>query len=161
MVGATHKIFFTVRRFKSVRLIPRFTDRKRVLESGLTRQEGMEDDTIKRTCCVHDYHVYKEIWEAAVGEILMCEREPRNTADRYAVAVKKGRTIIGHLPRKVSRVCSLFLQRGRIIHCTVTRRRYSGDLPQGGLEVPCILAFQSRAKPKELAKLKLLLKALK
>ena len=133
-----------------------------MLESGLTRQEGMEDDTVKRTCCVRSYHVYKEIWEAAVGEILMCEKEPRNTADRYAVAVKKDRTIIGHLPRKVSRVCSLFLQRGRIIHCTVTgRRRYSGDLPQGGLEVSCILAFQSRAKPKELAKLKLLLKALK
>ena len=47
-----------------------FTDRKRALESGLTCQEGMEDDTVKRACCVHSYHVYKEIWEAAVGEIL-------------------------------------------------------------------------------------------
>ena len=70
VVGATHEIFFTVRRFKSVRLIPMFTDQKQALESGLTRQEGMEDDTVKRACCVHSYHVYKEIWEAAVGEIL-------------------------------------------------------------------------------------------
>ena len=162
MVGATHKIFFTVCQFKSVCLVPRFTDRKRTLKSGLTCQEGMEDDTVERACCIRSYHVYKEIWEAAVSEILMCERESRNAADKYAVAVKKDRTIIGHLPRKVSRVCSLFLWRGRIIHCTVTgRRRYSGDLPLGGLEVPCILAFQSRAKIKELAKLKHLLKAAK
>ena len=119
----------------------------------------MEDDTVERACCVRGYHVYKEIWEAAVGEILVCEREPRNAADRYAVAVKKDGMIIGHLPRKVSRVCSLFLRRGGIIHCKVTgRRRYSGDLPQGGLEVPCTLAFESRAKPKELAKIKHLLK---
>ena len=74
-------------------------------------------------------YIYKEIWEAVVGEILACEREPKNAADRYAVAVKKDGTIIGHLPRKVSGVCSLFVRRGRIIHCTVTGRRYSGDLP--------------------------------
>ena len=64
-----------------------------------------------RTCWVRGYHVYQEIWEAAVGEVLACEREPRNATDRYAVAVKKDGTIIGHLPRKVSRVCSLFLRR--------------------------------------------------
>ena len=33
--------------------------------------------------------MYKEIWEAAAGEVLMCEREPHNALDRYAVAVKK------------------------------------------------------------------------
>ena len=69
-----------------------------------------------------------------------CEREPRNAKDGYAVAVKKDRTVIGHLPRKVSRVCSLFLRRGGSIHCTVTgRQRYSVDLPQGGLEIPVLL----------------------
>ena len=52
---------------------------------------------------------YKEVWEAAVGESLVCKREPENTSDRYTVAVKKEKgTLIGHLPRKVSRVCSLF-----------------------------------------------------
>ena len=44
----------------------------------------------------------KEIWKVAVGEILACKREPRNAADRYAVAVKKDGVTIGHLPRKVS-----------------------------------------------------------
>ena len=37
--------------------------------------------------------------------------KPENASDQYAVAVKKG-TTIGHLPQKVSRVCSLFLRWG-------------------------------------------------
>ena len=109
-----------------------------------------------RDWCIRGYHVYREIWEAATGEVLVCEREPRNARDRYAVAVKKDGCVIGHLPRKVSRVCSLFLRRGGSIHCMVTgRRRYSVDLPQGGLEVPCLVVFA--AKPKEIQKLKQLL----
>ena len=81
-----------------------------------------------RDCCIRGYHVYQEIWEAAVGEVLVCEREPRDVEDRYAVAVKKDGTVIRHLPRKVSRICSLFLRRGGSIHCTVTgRRRRSAD----------------------------------
>ena len=109
-------------------------------------------DEYGRALCVRGYHVYREIWEAAVGEVLICEREPRNAKDGYAVAVKKDGTVIGHLPRKVSRVCSLFLRRGGSIHCTVTgRQRYSVDLPQGGLEIPCFVVFA--AKPKEIKKL--------
>ncbi len=56
--------------------------------------------------------MYKDVWAASIGEVLMCEREPHNALDRYAVAVKKTGTIIGHLPRKLSRVCSLFATRG-------------------------------------------------
>jgi len=60
--------------------------------------------------------------------------------DRYAVAVKKDEMIIGQLPRKISHVCSLFLRRGGCTSCTVTgTKRYSADLPQGGLEIPCLL----------------------
>ena len=111
----------------------------------------------ERVCCIRGYHVYKEIWEVATGEVLICERELHNVRDRYAVAVKKSGTIIGHLPRKLSRVCSLFLRRGGTIVCTVTGgRRYSADLPQGGLEVPCSLLF--KATPKEVQKLKTLWK---
>ena len=88
---------------------------------------------------------------------MICEREPENASDRYAVAVKKEGTIIGHLPRKLSWVCSLFLRRGGAIKCTVTgRRRYSADLPQGGLEVPCSLLF--KGSPEEIKKLKKLWK---
>ena len=59
-------------------------------------------------CCVRGYHVYKDMWAAAIGEELVCNREPTNAADRYAVVILKQETIIGHLPRKISKVCSLF-----------------------------------------------------
>ena len=36
--------------------------------------EGFERDS-----CICGYHVYKEIWQAAVGEELECDRERRNT----------------------------------------------------------------------------------
>ena len=51
----------------------------------------------ERNCCIRGYHVglYKEIWEAVVGEALVCGREPENASDRYTVAVKKEGTIIG------------------------------------------------------------------
>ena len=84
------------------------------------------------------------IWAEAVGEVLISRREPTNSADRYAVVVLKEETIIGHLSRKMSKVCTLFLRRGGSICCKVTGSRcYSRDLPQGGLDihVPCSLLF--------------------
>ena len=105
-------------------------------------------------CCVFvAIHVYQAIWTAAVGQVLPCVREPANPDDRYAVAVMKDGTIVGHLPKKVSRICSLFLRRGGSICCRVSgNRRYSADLPQGGLEIPCSVMF--KAKPKEIKKIR-------
>ena len=39
--------------------------------------------------CFGGFHVYKVIWEAAVGEELECGREKGNRVDRYTVAVVK------------------------------------------------------------------------
>lgn len=114
-------------------------------------------ETLEKDLCIRGYHVYQQIWSAAVGEVLSCCREPTNLRDRYAVAVEKDDIIIGHLPRKVSRVCSIFMRRGGSIVCVVSGgRRYSGDLPQGGLEIPCRLVFTAKAK--EIKKLKRLFK---
>lgn len=115
----------------------------------------MESEEFEVPCSVRGYHVYHHIWAAAVGEVLNCDREPTNDKDRYAVAVVKDGTIVGHLPKRISRVCSLFLLRGGNILCTVVGgRRYSSDLVQGGLEIPCTLRFIG--KPKEINKLKAL-----
>ena len=82
-------------------------------------------DTWERRCCVRGYHVYNVIWTAVNNEILTCERDSHNPRDRYAVAVMKNGTVVGHLPRKESRVCSLFMRRGGNINCTVVgKRRY-------------------------------------
>lgn len=93
---------------------------------------------------VRGYHVYRNIWEATVCKNLPCQRELNNRHDPFAVAVLRKETTVGHVPRVISAICSSFLQRGGSISCTVTgRRKYSEDLPQGGVEVPCTLNFKS------------------
>ena len=55
--------------------------------------------------------------------------------DMLAVC-KVGDEIVGHLPRNISTMCSIFIRRGEIIYCTVSgRRQYSRDFPQGGMEI--------------------------
>ena len=108
---------------------------------------------LERESCIRGYHVYQSSWEATIGETLGCRREPTNEIDRYSVAVIKSGAVVGHLPRKISKLCSIFLRRGGSIHCEVIGgRRYSEDLHQGGMEIPCILFF--RGKDKEIEKLK-------
>ena len=108
----------------------------------------------QQNLCICRYHVYREVWEAAVGETFECAMEPGNA---FAVAIEKDGIVIGHLPRKVSRVSALFLKRGGTINCTETRRqRHSADLPQGGLEILCVAIFQGQAK--EIQKLRRVLK---
>ena len=58
---------------------------------------------------VRGYHIYKDIWAGVIEEELVCSREPTNAADRYAMVIMKEETIIEQLPRKTSKVCSLFL----------------------------------------------------
>ena len=97
---------------------------------------------------VRGYHYYKSIWEAAIdGEVLACEREVGNVHDTFTVSVKKDGIIVGHCPRKISSICSIFIRRGGSITCQVNgNTRYSQDLPQRGLEVPCILTFRTSKK---------------
>ena len=93
------------------------------------------------------------MWTPITGEYLVCAREEENSQDRYAVAVLKHDEIVSHLPRTISTISSLFIRRGGSIQCEVTdHRRYSRDLPQGGMEVPCKLHF--RGDGSELKKVK-------
>ena len=62
--------------------------------------------------CISGYHVYKETWMVAIGEVLTCARVPTNSDDRYAVAVEKDGTIADHLPKKVFCMCTLSPRRG-------------------------------------------------
>ena len=70
-----------------------------------------------------------------------------NVHDTFAVAVMRSDTIAGHCPRKISAICFIFIRRGGRITCQMTGgRRHLSDLPQGGLEVPCVLKFQTSSK---------------
>ena len=96
-------------------------------------------------CCIRGYHVYMEVWEATIGEVLHCEPQANNTKDQYAVAVCRltDKLIVGHIPKIMSRICWLFLKKPNCtISCCVTGgHQYSHDLSQGGLQIPCSLKF--------------------
>ena len=74
---------------------------------------------------------------------LRCQREEDNPRDSYAVAVTKSRTgVVGHVPRYLSTVCSLFIRRSGAVYCIVTgTRRYSKDLPQSWHGNPMQISF--------------------
>ena len=58
--------------------------------------------------CVRGFDVYGDIWTPSTGERLTCERDIGNPNDTYAVAIKKGAEVVGHVPRKISAACALF-----------------------------------------------------
>ena len=68
--------------------------------------------THEANSCVRGFHVYDDIWTPFVGETLACEQESGNPNDPYAVAIKKGSEVVGHVSRKSSAACSLFLLLG-------------------------------------------------
>ena len=96
--------------------------------------------------------MFKSIWTPFVGEQLQICREGGNVHDRYAVSVKKDDgTLVGHVPREISRIFWYFLRHGGNITCEVSGRRKRGK----GLEVPCLYEF--RGVKKLVAKLEVLL----
>ena len=77
---------------------------------------------------IRGHHVYKDVWTLVIGEELMCQRELGNLKDLFTMSVLKGSTIVGHVPRKISVICSMFLQTGGTIDCTVVgNRQHSRD----------------------------------
>ena len=87
-------------------------------------------------------HVYKDVWIPVVGEELISQHELGNLRDPLIESLVKGTTIVGHMPCKISAICSMFLQIGGIINCCViSSKQYLRNLVQGGLEVPCKLKF--------------------
>jgi hypothetical protein len=65
----------------------------------------------------------QSVWSSEEGENLVCKWEMSNPRDSYAVVCLKEEQTVGHLPRKISRLCSLFLGRGGGITATVTGKR--------------------------------------
>ena len=69
---------------------------------------------------VRGYHVYQEVWEVRIGEVLPCLREVGNRHDPYAIAVKD-ELVIGHLPHKIS---CIYSRRGSEEHEAVELSAY-------------------------------------
>ena len=85
--------------------------------------------------CIRGYQVYQDEWTPMLDETLSCCRELTNVHDPFAVKVMKADAYVGHLPKKISSTCSLFIMKGGVISCKVTdpNRKYLRDLAQGGL----------------------------
>ena len=118
---------------------------------------GMDEDfssgEFTTDSMVQGHHVYQEVWTPNTGEYLVRTREEENLQDHYVVTALKHDEIIGYLPKTISTISSLFITCGSSIQCEVTyHRRYSRDLPQGGMDVPCKLHFY--ADGSELKKVK-------
>ena len=69
-----------------------------------------------------------------------------NPSDLYAVTMLHGGVVIGHVLQIISAACSAFIRRGGVASCEVTGAKYSVDLSQGGMEVPCKLTFTAPSK---------------
>ena len=93
---------------------------------------------------LREHHIYKDIWDASIGEELSCQREAENYTDPFAVTVMKDNNFVSHMPRKISTVWLFLHQGGQIVCCVTGSRHYSHDLLQGGVEIPCILVFDSK-----------------
>ncbi len=105
--------------------------------------DGLRKSSLHLCSCVREYHVYKDVWAASAGAGLQCDREARNSNDPYAVAVQNNGLTVGHIPRTISCLCSIFVWRGGSIVGTITgKRKHSCDLPQGGVELPLYLHLQ-------------------
>ena len=103
----------------------------------------LDNETFSIEVMVCGYYVYEDIWDAALEEQLPCQREPMNSKDPFVVMVVKSQATVGHILRKILLICSMFLRHGGTICCQVTVSRcYSKGLPEGGLEIPCMLMFQ-------------------
>ena len=74
--------------------------------------------------------------------LLCCPKGFNPYSPRAVKVTKSGRTF-GHLPKRISATCFLFIWGGGTIQCKVTdshrKYMYCVDLVQGGLDIPCIL----------------------
>ena len=98
--------------------------------------------SFQKSSVIRGHHVYKRIWTPVIGEVLDAERERNNSSDKHAVAVTRNGSIVGHVPREMSRIAAYFLTRGGRITAEVTGPRKYGK----GLEVPCMYTFSGKKK---------------
>ena len=91
---------------------------------------------------IHGHHVYKRILAPTAAEILSVNFDPAIKHNRFAIAVLKAGTFVGHVPQEVSRIFYFFLMNGGKVMSEVTGRRKYGK----GLEIPCIYKFTGTEK---------------
>ena len=89
---------------------------------------------------------------------MRCSHERNNIYDRYAIAANKrlrghlADSIMGHLPRDISRATRFFLLRGEMVYLKGTDENYHrSPLIEGGLEIPVEVICEMDDTPKNRA----------
>ena len=81
-----------------------------------------------------------------VNEVLNLRREPGNPFSMFAIAVTKDVEVVGHVPKAIERVFSLFLAReGNGGSCTITGMHVNCGVGLG-IEVPCVYRLYGQEK---------------
>ena len=110
--------------------------------TGMTSQPlGSSIACLDIVSFIRGYHAYQGTWLPSVGEVLELEKEPLNSVDRYAVAVTKNGTVVGHVPRNFSALFFHFLTRSQnkgVAKVTGTEVNRGAGY---GLEIPCFYRF--------------------
>ena len=90
---------------------------------------------------IRGYHIYINIWEPLLSECLKCMKEPTNAVDKNAVAVVRTNSIskdvvVGHVPKNISMVLSMFLSLPRGTLNIVVTGKHVNHGAGYGLEIP-------------------------
>ena len=96
-------------------------------------------------------HVYMDIWNPVIGEILKYKREPTNEVDKYVVAIMCSdslgkESVVGHIPHNISKFSSMFLTIPSIaIEVEVLGKRVNSGSGYG-LEIPVKYRYYGKEK---------------
>lgn len=88
-------------------------------------------------CGLRGYHIYKAIWSPRNHELLVAKQETNNPHDQYAIAAYKQESVVGHLPKEISRFTWFIIRHGAAVTVKVVDvRQRRSPLIRGGLEIP-------------------------
>ena len=87
---------------------------------------------------MREHHVFKRIWTPVNGQLLQVRAETGNERDAYADATVHDNTIVGDMPREISRTAFHFLQHVGCITWEITGCRKLSDVPTKRLVVPSL-----------------------
>jgi len=93
---------------------------------------------------IRGYHYYRRYWHPVEEEQLVCSHEEDNAFDQFAIKTcKLNGSIVGHLPRELSRTLNfLMIRDARIFADLKSTNHRRSPLVQGGLEIPCKITIQ-------------------
>ena len=100
--------------------------------------------TVKFSCAVRGYRVYRNVWQPKENETLQCDHESDNDYDLSAIKTCQDAEfhpqVVDHLPLYISRFTQFLLDRGATITATRSSTHYPrSPLVQEVLEIPCVV----------------------